>query len=307
MKTIVLLLLTVAPVLAQGELLFQETFEDTLWTSRGWYDGVHMEIVDDRDAPEGDHVMEWHWTKAGAIGPSGGGARLLFPIQEDVTLGFWMKVSDNWGWTGRPFHPHMFSILTNIDDKWVGPSWTHLTTYAEVVNGNPRVAIQDGRNVDTSRVKQDLTGLTDVRSIAGCNGDSDGHGEGDCYQSGGTWNNGKIWETETGLVRNGQWHEMRARYRLNSINDGETLADGVLQIWFDGQLVIDVHDAVLRTARHEPMRFNQLLLGPYFGPGVPHAQTMWIDDVRVWAGPPPVTAVQPTSWGRAKIEGAEQP
>jgi len=61
---------------AAGQLLLHESFEDTLWATRGWYDGPHMEIVADDSAPDGDMVNLWHWSRAGAMGPTGGGARL---------------------------------------------------------------------------------------------------------------------------------------------------------------------------------------------------------------------------------------
>ena len=79
-----------------GQLLFYESFEDTAWTSRGWYDGPHMEIVADATAPDGDMVNHWHWPRAGATGPTGGGARLHLPPLDDVTLSFSMRVSDDW-------------------------------------------------------------------------------------------------------------------------------------------------------------------------------------------------------------------
>lgn len=300
--TALLVLLATATVAEEaGTLLFHESFEDTAWAPRGWYDGVHMEIVADETAPHGGFVNQWHWDRAGAIGPSGGGARLHLPELEDVTLGFFMRVSDNWQWTGVPYHPHMFNILTNVDGEYIGPAYTHLTTYVELVNGIPRLALQDGRNVDTSAVRQDLTQATERRAIAGCNGDADGYGTGDCYKGGAGWVNGKAWTADrVHLGADQQWHEVRARFRLNSVGDGVTHHDGVLQMWFDDELIIDVHDAVLRTSKHPQMKFNQLLLGPYFGPGVPHAQTMWIDDLRIWSSPPAATAVGATSWGQVK-------
>ncbi|HJP30249.1 MAG: hypothetical protein QF689_01095 [Candidatus Latescibacteria bacterium] len=291
-----------------GELLFHESFEDTAWASRGWYDGPHMEIVEDSDAPHGDRVNLWHWPHAGATGPSGGSARLHLPPLEDVTMSFFLRVSDNWLWTGRPYHPHMFSLLTDVDWEYVGPAYTHLTTYAEVVNGVPRLALQDGRNVDTSHVEADLTAETEARAIAGCNGDADGHGEGDCYRSGDNWVNGKVWESgrvylraEAGLHDQRNWHQIHARFRLNSVGDGVTRRDGKLQMWFDGELIIDVQDAVLRTSMHPGMKFNQFLMGPHYGPGVPHPQSMWIDDLKIWASPASPTAVRAASWGQAKV------
>lgn len=292
-----------------GAPLFVESFEDTAWTARGWYDGAHFETVAMVDAPDGERVNVWHWRQAGDIGTVGGGARVHLPPTDDVTLRLAIRFSDNWAWTGVPWHPHMFNFLTSEDWEYVGPSHTHLTTYAEIVNGVPRLAIQDGANVDTDRIGEDLTRLTEARAVAGCNGDPDGHGEGTCYQAGGQYTNGKYWEADSiyfadaeGPRYKGDWHRVQARFRLNSIAAGTARRDGVVQMWWDGVLVIDVHDAVLRTGQHPEMRFNQFLMAPYFGPGVPHEQWAWIDEVQIWATETASTAVEPAdvSWGRLK-------
>ena len=44
---------------------------------------------------------------------------------------------------------------------------------------------------------------------------------------------------------------------------------------------MDFRDVVFRTGAHPDMKINQFLMAPYFGPGVPHAQTIWIDDLTI--------------------------
>lgn len=52
--------------------------------------------------------------------------------------------------------------------------------------------------------------------------------------------------------------------------------------WFDGKLVIERTDVVLCSTDFPRMQFNQLLLTPYFGPGLlPQAQTLWLDELVV--------------------------
>jgi hypothetical protein len=47
-------------------------------------------------------------------------------------------------------------------------------------------------------------------------------------------------------------------------------------------LVIERTDIIFRTTDFAKMKFNQFLLAPYFGPGLlPHAQTLWIDELAV--------------------------
>jgi hypothetical protein len=73
-------------------------------------------------------------------------------------------------------------------------------------------------------------------------------------------------------------------FRLNTLDlkADKPNPDGVVRGWFDGKLVIDRSDVVLRSPDFPKMKFNQFLLTPYFGPGLlPHEQTLWIDELAV--------------------------
>lgn len=269
-------------------LLFEELFEDTDWASRGWYDSPHMQITDAEHIPGSSHSCAWHWAKEGDIGTEGGGARVHIDPVTNVIISFHMKHSANWEWTGVDWHPHEFHFLTNADSEYVGPAYTHLTFYVEAVGGVPRAGIQDGRNIDESRIGQDLVEITENRSVAGGNGDSDGYGPGDYYKSGDVYCNGKHWQPgcvyfgdEAGPHDKADWHRIKVKLQLNSIADGVAVKDGILQYWFDDELIMDYHDVVFRTGQHPDMKINQFLMAPYFGPGVPHEQTIWIDDLRI--------------------------
>lgn len=269
-------------------MLFKETFEDTDWTSRGWYDGPRMEIDASEHISGSGHSCVWRWLKKGDISPSGGGARVKIEPVDTVILSFSIKHSDNWRWTGVPYHPHEFHFLTTADNYTVGPAYTHLTFYIEVVNGVPRIAIQDSKNIDESRVGENLVGITENRSVAGGNGDSDGYGKGDCYPVGDVHRNGKYWEAdgvyfgdEAGARSKNSWHTVKARLKLNTVKDGIGQCDGEVQYWFDGSLVIDHKDVMFRTGQHPDMLINQFMMAPYYGPGVPDAQSIWIDDLKV--------------------------
>lgn len=269
-------------------VLFSESFENTNWTSRGWYDSPHMRITADEHIEGSGHSCIWHWSAKGDIGPEGGGARARIEPVESVTLSFFMKHSADWQWTGVDWHPHEFHFITTADDSLVGPAYTHLTFYIEAVNGIPRVSIQDGRNIDESSVGRNLVKITENRAVAGGNGDSDGYGEGDCYKNGAVHWNGKSWKAseiffsdKPGPFDKNRWHHVKVTLTLNSVKDGIGRRDGIIQYWFDGDLVIDCKDAVFRTGAHPDMKINQFLMTPYYGPGVPHAQTIWVDELKI--------------------------
>ena len=274
-------------------LLFEEDFEDENWASRGWYDSPRMQITDQEHLPGSGHACVWHWPKTGAINTEGGGARLPVPPVESVTLEFSIKHSADWQWTGRGYHPHEFHFITNVDPPYVGPARTHLTFYVEVVDGRPRLAIQDGANIDEEHLEQDLVGITEMRAVAGCNGNSDGRGQEDCYKAGEVHANGKYWQADQlyfgktpGPHYQGDWHQVRARFKLNSIKEGIGMKDGVLQYWFDGKKILDERRVVFRTGQHPTMKIDQFLMAPYYGPGVPQEQWIWIDELRIYTDAP---------------------
>ena len=102
--------------------------------------------------------------------------------------------------------------------------------------------------------------------------------------------NGRFYDSQDRLFTDDAWHCVEALFRLNSLDRERDRpnADGVVRAWFDGRLVIERTDVVLRSTDFPHMKFNQLLLAPYFGPGLlPHAQTLWIDELALRQGLPP--------------------
>jgi hypothetical protein len=81
-----------------------------------------------------------------------------------------------------------------------------------------------------------------------------------------------------------KWHCVEAMFKLNSLNmkNDKPNSNGWLRGWFDGKLVVERNDVVFRSTDFPEIKFNQFLLTPYFGPGLlPHAQTLWIDELAV--------------------------
>ncbi len=272
-------------------ILFQEQFEDSNFGARGWYDIGGM-ILSTAESHAGTSSLEFRFTQ-GATNPLGRGARHLFSDSPSIHLSYWVKYSANWVGSGDPWHPHEFQFVTNEDGQYVGPAFTNLSVLVEhnYQNGGiPVIGASDGANIDVSAVGQDLTGITENRAAHGCNGDTDGYPT-DCYPSGANYNNGKLWRAgqpsfldTPGPGYKNDWHFVEAFIQLNSIQSGIGQTDGVVQYWFDGQLVIDHQDVLLRTGAHPTMAFNQFLVLPFIGSGSPVDQTMWIDELTVATG-----------------------
>ena len=267
---------------------FHESFDDELYSQRGWYDNNKLVISSNEHIKSSSASVEFHFLKGARTATSGGGIRHLFSPSAEVYLSYWIKYSLNWTGSNKPYHPHQFHFVTTEDDKYVGPSYTTLTLYIEENEGHPLLAFQDARNIDTTHIKVDLSKTSENRALAGCNGSSDMYPAGDCYQSGALWFNGKQWKSaltcfsqDQGPYFQNDWHHVEAYFRLNSIENGRAQADGVAQYWFDDSLIIDVRNTMFRTAQHPNMMFNQFLMAPYIGDGSPIDQTMWVDELSV--------------------------
>jgi len=274
-------------VAQEPKILFSEDFEDNNFAQRGWYDNLKGTLTADEHIEGSNFSLECKFLQ-GARTPEGGTpGRHLFEETEEVCISYWVKYSANYIGSGKPYHPHEFHFVTNKDSKWVGPAFTHLTTYTEHNGGKPLMGIQDGENIDQSRVGENLVGITEERAVAGCNGSTDGYPD-DCYRNGNVYVNGKIWKTEfkyfsdePGKYYKNDWHHIEAYFKLNSIVDGIGITDGIIKYWYDGELLIDHENVLLRTGEHPDMKFNQFLLTPYIGDGSPVEQTMWVDNLTV--------------------------
>jgi hypothetical protein len=216
---------------------------------------------------------------------SGSAIRHKLPETESIYVSYYVKYSSNW--VGYKYGPHQFYFSTNVDNEWIGPAYTHLTAYVEQNKGEPVIAIQDAKNIDESRIGVNLTNITEKRAVAGCNGNSDGYGNGNCYLTGSFHNNVKQWRAGKiyfqdipGAYYKNDWHFIEVYMQLNSISNGKGIADGVIRYWYDNNLIIDCNDVVLRTGQHPNMKFNQFMMGPYMG-GSTVDQALWIDDLTI--------------------------
>jgi len=271
---------------------FTEAFADSNVAGRGWYDNTSVLLSTTEHAAGSTSSLQYTFNQ-GATSPTMGSAlRKKFTATDSVYLGYWVKYSTNWVGSQKRYHPHEFHFMTTADGDWAGLSFDHLTAYIEQNGGTPLLGIQDGSNVDQTRIGVNLAAVTENRAVAGCNGSSDGYPD-NCYLAGSTYVNEKKWRAASqyfgdtpGPFYKNDWHLVEAYIKLNTISGGKGVNDGVVQYWFDGQLVIDRHDVLLRTGASPTMQFNQLVIAPYIGDGSPVTQSVWFDDLTVATGRP---------------------
>src|SRR5688500_18354664 len=87
-------------------VLFVEPFDDAQLLERVWYDGSRFTISESKHAA-GKGCIEYEWVSGGTTPRSSSGIRRLFEPSDSIYLGFKIKLSRNWRWTGRNYHPHL--------------------------------------------------------------------------------------------------------------------------------------------------------------------------------------------------------
>lgn len=285
-------LLTIPIAAAAQTILFQENFDDTKFASRGWYDaqGSGGTISTAEHIPGSAASFECHFLQGGTGCSGGAPMRHAFTATNQVYISFWVKHSSNWVGSGTTYHPHLIYLLTNLNSTYSGLAYTYLTAYIEENQGFPVLTLQDGQNIDETQIGVDLTKTTENRSMAGCNGTQPniGQSEVDCYISGSVHWNGMVWKGPTAYFldpnQKNNWHFIEAYFQMNTILNGIGQPDGIVRYWYDGQVVINHNNVILRTGQHPTQQFNQFILAPYIsinGAGSPADQFIWYDDLYV--------------------------
>ncbi len=287
---------TAPPPPGGGTLLFSENFEDSNIGSRGWYDNPSATLSTTEHIAGSTASAQYHWLK-GATSPQGNGAqRHLFAASNSVYLSYYVKYSANYVGSGQDYHPHEFYILSSLDDQYDGLSEDFMTVYVEqnyLNGGRPVIAMQDNKSINYSSgaLPNNLIAVTENRSTAGCNGTVESNMYHECFAAdAGKYYNSKnvtgpvVFQPSAGAGYKNSWNFVEAYVQLNTITNGKGNADGVMQYWFNGQLIIDRHDIQFRTGQNPTLKLNQLVIAPYIGDGSPADQYMWVDNLRVATG-----------------------
>jgi len=263
----------------KGAILLQESFTDNNLTSRGWYDCSNTQFVIDGG------TLKLDWVTTGTTPAGWGDARHKFTATESLYFSFNIKTSSNWVGSNHTYHPHLFYICTDVDTDYLGYADSHMTCYVEPhSNLYFWFGIQDRLNIDTNNINVDLTGTTENRAVAGCNGTKGDAGNYvGCYNYS-AWRNERWWYPPNAITNPTSFHKVEVYLKMNSISGGKGLADGVAIMWVDGTEIMHNNAMVFRTGAHPIMKFNQIGLGPYIGDGSPVAQTLWLDDITLAQG-----------------------
>ena len=275
-----------------GTLLFEEDFEDTNLASRSWYDNTGVVLSTAEHISGSTSSAQYRFLQGATIPTSGNAQRHKFTPTGSVYISFYAKYSANWVGSQQTYHPHEFYVMSTLDGDYDGPAFAYMTLYLEHSyqnGGKPVMMMQDNKSINTTSgpLPNNLIGSTENRSTAGCNGLAESNMSiTSCYNAP-PWANAKgmmgpvAFQPNPGTGYKNNWNFVEAYYQLNTIVNGIGQADGVMQYWFNGTLVIDRHDILYRTGQHPTIQFSQFLIAPYIGDGSPVDQSMFIDNLRI--------------------------
>jgi hypothetical protein len=286
-------------------VLFDEFFVNSSLSGRGWYDNTAPVLTSSEyvsgPSANGTLSAQFAFNSGATSAVQGAAMRKLFTAGNSVFMSYQVKYSTNWVGSNRAYHPHEFHVLSSMDGNFDGPSNNWLGIYVEQNyqnGGRPRIAMQDNKAINTAMgtpsTNLNLTLLTESRSVSGCNGQLESGMTIECFTLA-PWYNLKqllgpvTFSPTAGAGYKNNWNQVEAYFKMNTVVNGFAQANGIMQYWFNGTLILERRDVTFRTAARPTLQFRQFVIAPYIGDGSPVAQTMWVDNIRVATGrvPPP--------------------
>ena len=273
-----------------GTVLFQESFDDNSFSSRGWYDGGTIGITPS-NCYSGS-CAQFSFT-SGATSPSApydGAMRKLFTPTDTLYMSYYIKFATEWRGSQKGYHPHMFYVLSDADNAYSGLAVNYLDVYSEFISDigspytiRPSMSVQDTLNTNASSgtPPNNITTITENRSVNYCNGYKAGQDTGtsrECYSVSPYWYSATTWTASSASVSTNAWHHVEVYLKMNSISGGVGQPDGIMQKSIDGVQVINKNNIIYRTNQHSTMKWAQFVIAPFIGDGSPIAQTFWLDD-----------------------------
>lgn len=313
--------------LTTATLLLSESFEDANFTSRGWYDSSTQGTI--VSGGQSGNCLQWAWTQGQMLPANVGGmTRRKFTATDKMYVAFYVKFQSGWRGSQLAYHPHILSVLSNLDGDWAAPSDSYLNTYIEFLSDigspyaiRPQLKLQDtlrtnksygvnGTPINATGTPVNISALTENRSVNACNGYKAGSDSGtghDCYdEGGGVWYSATNWLIPNVTVSTNAWHYVEVYFQMNSINGGIGQPDGIMQEWIDGIQVFNKNNIIYRTGygTDATKKWAQFDLQAYIGsPGSPITQTMWLDELKVYDGLPTGTTTKPPAPTGLKVIG----
>jgi len=292
-----------SPGQTQGTTLFQETFNDTNFSARGWYDGGTTGITSSNCYSGSCAQFSFAQGVTSPSAPYDGAMRKQFTATDSLYMSYYIKFATGWRGSQQTYHPHIIYVLSDLDSAYSGLAINYLDTYSEFISDigspytiRPSISMQDTLNTNSSSgtLPNNITATTENRSVNYCNGYKTGQDSGtssDCYSISPYWYSATTWMASNASVSTNAWHHVEIYFKMNSISGNKGQPDGIMQEWIDGTQVINKSNIIYRTNQHPTMKWAQFVIAPFIGDGSPIAQTFYMDELTLTTAPPNSSSV----------------
>ena len=226
------------------DVLFNDPIEDNNFVNRGWYDGPEAYTV----TMDSDNAAV-----------NGSSASIAALYQQGETKPSWVNMRHSLLETENVY----LSFYVKYSSNWVGSGLSyHPHEFCFLTNKSGVYAGGYGQELTLYVEQNGLTPRT-------------------AYANPGNVN-GVFHDSITTDIEVNRWYRVEAFFKLNTMTGSSGNSDGIIKYWLDGELLVDVDDALFRDgSNNTDMMINQLIFQPYMGNGSPVTQTMWVDDLIV--------------------------
>jgi hypothetical protein len=277
----------------EGATLFVEHFDDTMLSSRGWYDNTAGVIDSTQHAPGSVASFQCIFLAGANMCQSGRPGRVTWPSTDPLYFSMWIKRTP-----GANGPLGITYWLSDAETAFAPPFTTHLTVMYGAEDANPSISISDALEVNSNCVKEpngtvigcggnfDTYPFGEVRAVSGCNGVASDLTSWECVPdatSPSGYDNAAVLTATTTAFTDGGWHFVEGFFAMSTIAGGAGQPDGVLRYWVDGEVVFASDQILFRTGAQPQLAWNQLALVPYLNANEP-AQTLWIDELTIAVG-----------------------
>jgi len=228
---------------AKAATLFSEGFDDNNFASRGWFDDTNVDI-DTVIKYSGAGSLRLTWASGQTNPPLVMAMRKSFVAADSLYISMYWRFSNSWVGSGVSYHPHVVMILSDRDDPWGPLASNYLQTYIEPHDRGAYLILHDNLN-----------------SPAVCGSY--------CFY------------TPAITFSLNTWHHVETYFKMNTVSNGNPVADGIMRMWVDGVSVYNVTNRIYRNGQNPNLKWRTFVIAPWIGDGSPQAQTMWIDDLTV--------------------------
>ena len=220
--------------------------------------------------------------------------RKALDASDELFIKFYIKFSQTWKGSKKRCG-HLVMIFSDLDSQYANPNWSYLNTYFEVISDDesphalrPVFQIQDSQRINVCDYSLgyspcDLTGVTEERSVSGCNGTigDPGTNKSKCYFDGKNWINERRWIPNGGRINREDWVKIESYFKMNTSRGKKGQANGIMALWINNLPVLAKNNVLFRTHHDSDKKWAHFVLSPYIGDGAQNEQMVWIDELEV--------------------------